>query len=78
MKIHVENSLALVGFHDITCQELEIDGQQSDHCSTSYLFNKFTDKKRCGTIRSIPIYDLFDIESNLETQKSSATWENMS
>ena len=39
MKMHVENSLALVGFHDITSQELEIDKQQSDHCSTSYLFN---------------------------------------
>jgi len=39
MKMHNENSLALVGFHDITSQELEIDGQQSDHCSTSYLFN---------------------------------------
>lgn len=37
--MHVENPLALVGFQDITSQELEIDGQQSDHCSTSYLFN---------------------------------------
>lgn len=42
-----------------------------------YLFNLLI-KNRCGTIRSIPTYDRFDIESNLETQESGAAWENIS
>ena len=61
--MHVENPLALVGFHDITSHLWANNQIIVPHLI--YLINLLI---RCGTIRSISTYDLFDdIESNLET-----------